>query len=192
MKNNLLKRNKKQNILEIILFLIILIIGFLSFYSTSFAYTLLEPLGKGIETVGTDMGSYLDRMFKLMIGMASALAILMIVIGGIQYISSFVPSAKENAKNRITAALLGLVLALASWLILYTINPDLLNFNLDVEKTTTAEDTNTGGSGGGGTVLTKPITIIKSSFPDKKCPLSYKDKYPFIRETITTCFFERK
>lgn len=79
---------------------------------------------------GTSPGvsSYLSSIYTLGVGLAGVLAVLMIVIGGIQYIGSGMsPSAKEDAKGRITNAILGLLLALASWLILNTINPNLVS-----------------------------------------------------------------
>ena len=56
-----------------------------------------------------------------------ALAILMIVVGGVQYTISWASSsAKGEAKTRIFSAIGGLVLALLSYLILQTINPALV------------------------------------------------------------------
>ena len=52
----------------------------------------------------------------------------MIVIGGVQIIFSGGSSGKiAEGKKRITEAIWGLILALAAYLILYTINPDLIS-----------------------------------------------------------------
>lgn len=75
-----------------------------------------------------DLGSYIQGMFKLLIGVAAALAVIMIVIGGITYMSSDAISGKSDGKDMITQAIYGLLLAMASWLILYTVNPQLLQF----------------------------------------------------------------
>lgn len=65
-------------------------------------------------------------LFFAAMGFAAVLALLMIVVGGVQYIvAAGNTSGQGAAKKRISDALLGLVLALASVLILYTINPDL-------------------------------------------------------------------
>lgn len=77
----------------------------------------------------TTLSGYLSAIFKLGIGIAVTLAIFMIVFGGIKYMISDVPGVKVDAKSDIKNALLGLLLVLSSWLILNTINPDLVKFN---------------------------------------------------------------
>ncbi len=74
--------------------------------------------------------NYLDSMFKLGIALCTGLAVLMIIIGGIQYVSSDAWGRKSEGKERILAALLGLVIALGSYALLKTINPDLLGTKL--------------------------------------------------------------
>ena len=99
----------------------------LSAYS-AFAYTPLESLPNvtGKETV--TLGGYLSNIYALGIGLAGVLAVLMIVIGGIQYVGSGMsPSGKNDARDRITNAILGLLLALHSWIILNTIDPNLVS-----------------------------------------------------------------
>ncbi len=66
-------------------------------------------------------------MFRIFIGICAVLAIAMIVLGGVEYMTSELVSSKESGKHKITGALLGLLLALGSYAILNTINPDLLN-----------------------------------------------------------------
>ena len=88
--------------------------------------TLPNPSGEDVST----MGGYLANIYTIGIGLAGVLAVLMIVIGGIQYIGSGMsPSGKSDAKDRITNAILGLLLALLSWLILNTIDPNLVSLN---------------------------------------------------------------
>lgn len=92
------------------------------------AYVPLESVGGVRAGEPISAGSYLASIYQTGIAIAGVLAVLMIVVGGVQYISSGIsPSAKEDAKSRITSALLGLLLALISWIILNTINPTLLN-----------------------------------------------------------------
>lgn len=85
-------------------------------------------------TTGPDISlvTYLQQMFTFAVGLASVLAVVMIVIGGIQYMTSEVVTDKSDAVKKIQGAVLGLLLAISSVLILKTINPDLLN--LDVIK----------------------------------------------------------
>lgn len=96
---------------------------------------LLQPdiIGGG-QTQEVSLGHYLSLLFKTLIGLAGGIAVLIIVVSGLQYILSEVPGIKSSSKGRITEALIGLILALSAWLILNTINPDLINFKLDLTK----------------------------------------------------------
>lgn len=96
-------------------------------------YELLEQSLPGIPNKTNDIGEYLGGIFSLAIGIASALAVLMIVIGGFKYMTSEAVSYKTAAKTQIIDAVLGLVMVLASWLILNTINEDLVGFNLNID-----------------------------------------------------------
>ena len=107
-------------------------------------YTPLAPLpGTTNEEGTTDIQTYLPGVFNLAIGIAGVLAVLMIIIGGVQYITTDAIQGKSEGKERIRNALWGLVLVLVSWILLYTINPKLTVFNLNIEKSTsvTEEDT---------------------------------------------------
>ena len=95
---------------------------------------LLQPDIVEGQTQESSLGHYLSLLFKTLIGLAGGISVLIIVVSGLQYILSEVPGIKTSAKNRISEALIGLILALAAYLILYTINPDLVNLNLQVES----------------------------------------------------------
>jgi len=66
----------------------------------------------------------LSRLYVYGVGVVAIAAMIMLVIGGVQYM---VAGEKDpsSAKERIRNAIWGLILALTSYLILYTINPDL-------------------------------------------------------------------
>lgn len=112
--------------------------------STDTIYTMLAPL-PGLGSDGTDrtidtaksdtnpcpFGKYLNILIKLFLGIAGVLAVVMIVWGGVQYMTSELISSKEEGKKSITNAIFGLLLALGAYLILNTINPDLLNVCLN-------------------------------------------------------------
>ena len=100
-------------------------------------YVLLEPLPGliNIENTGpSGFADYLNKIFAVVIGVAGLLAVLMLVINGIQYMMTDSVFQKGEAKSGIGNALLGLFLALGAFVILNTINPDLVNLNLRVEK----------------------------------------------------------
>lgn len=89
-------------------------------------YGLLEPL-PGISRIDgeTTIGEYLNTLIRIAIGLLGLFAVIMIVVGGLQYMSTDAISGKSEGRDRITKALLGLLLALGSFTMLNTINPDL-------------------------------------------------------------------
>ena len=73
------------------------------------------------------MGEYLVAIYNFILNIVGIVAMIMIIIGGFRYMTSTGnASAMADAKDMIFNAFLGLGLALLSWLILYTINPDLI------------------------------------------------------------------
>jgi hypothetical protein len=66
-------------------------------------------------------------VYNAAIGIGAILAVIMIIIGGMKYTTSEAINTKTGAKEQIQDALLGLVLLLGSFLILKTINKDLVN-----------------------------------------------------------------
>lgn len=90
-------------------------------------YNLLAPIPGLEEAANTnDIGKYFNTIFLIAIGLCGALAVIMIVIGGIQYMGDESIFGKTEAKSRIKMAILGLIIALAAYALLNTINPDLL------------------------------------------------------------------
>ena len=80
--------------------------------------------------------------FKYSLLMGSLLAVLMMIIGGVMYIISGVnPGGVATAKKMITNPLYGLVILLTSYIILNTINPDLVSLNsVSVQSIAPTED----------------------------------------------------
>lgn len=95
-------------------------------------------------------GNYLNILIKLFIGICAVLAMIKIVLGGMQYMTSELSSGKEDGKNSITSAVFGLILALGAFAILNTINPELLKVCLNnLPKATVVispTDTSTGSN----------------------------------------------
>lgn len=104
-------------------------------------YCLLEPLQIGDKVfkefaATTPISGYVNIMFKIIIGVVGVLAVVMLVLGGVQYMSTDAISGKESGKETIQHALGGLVLALGAFIILNTINPDILSLNIGIEPVT--------------------------------------------------------
>ena len=128
-------------------------------------YCLLAPLTPD-QTKPVDLGTYLATMFRIFIAVAGILATLMIIIAGFQYMMSEAGASKAEAKKKIWNAILGLLLALGSYAILNTINPNLVNvsFTLEpVEIVSTAPTT----PGGGISTSTPPTDDTGVSEQDK-------------------------
>ncbi|MFA6077134.1 MAG: pilin [Candidatus Paceibacterota bacterium] len=101
-------------------------------------YQLLAPLPdpynnnqlkKEINTT-SGFGAYLNLMIKIFIGLAAVLSVVMIVVGGLEVMTSELSHTKTAGKEKIAHAILGLVIALGAYALLYTINPDLLKSDL--------------------------------------------------------------
>lgn len=119
-------------------------------------YTLLAPIGdlKEINTSGgtcpgnpdisNGIGCYLNIIFKIAIGLAGALAVIMIVIGGVQYMGDESVFGKTEAKSKIISAILGLFIALGAFALLNTIDPALTGKNgLTIDQVTAQIDDET-------------------------------------------------
>ncbi|HAS84472.1 MAG TPA: hypothetical protein DCS23_00120 [Candidatus Yonathbacteria bacterium] len=128
---------------------------FFMFASFAFAqsYTPLAPLpgtytgDAGSET--TNLSLYLSGAIKLLIALGAGLSILVAIIGGTQYVAAGIsPDAKSGAKERITNALIGLTLVLVSYLILNSINPNLVSFNFMLPPVGTSPMVPTTSTGG--------------------------------------------
>lgn len=77
---------------------------------------------------GTELPSYIRYLFLFGLGLIAILALAQMIIGGITYILAAGNAAKvEDAKDIIFQALLGFGILLVSYLLLRTINPDLVN-----------------------------------------------------------------
>ncbi len=72
----------------------------------------------------------ISNLFLVTIGFAAVLGVIMITIGGLEYMASDTPMAKGNGKEKIASALQGLFIVLISYLFLYTINPDLVSLDV--------------------------------------------------------------
>ncbi|MDD4995296.1 MAG: pilin [Patescibacteria group bacterium] len=76
------------------------------------------------------LAEYIAAVYRYMVGVATILAITMIMYGGFRWVTAAGDSGKiSEAKKSIIGAAMGLVLALGSYTLLNLINPDLVSFN---------------------------------------------------------------
>lgn len=103
--------------------------------SAQTTYKLLAPLPGGSADVPVETGFsiYAAQLFLFLLSAAVILALVMLIIGGVEYVGSAGnTSLLGDAKGRMLNAILGLLLALSAWLILNLINPDLVDFSLPI------------------------------------------------------------
>ncbi len=92
--------------------------------------TLLEPVGgvANIPVAGNAglgvFGFYFNLLYPWVVGMAAAIAVLMAVVGGIQISMAGSDAGQVSAgRNRLLISLGGLLIILASAIILNSLNP---------------------------------------------------------------------
>lgn len=129
--------------------------------ATETSYVPLAPLpGTTLDVSGTstNMSTYLSGMIKLLIALGAVTSILVAIVGGTQYVASGIaPSAKDDAKGRIQNAFIGLALILASYLILNSISPNLVQFNFNLPKIGVLPGTGTADVSVGGVTAIGPV-----------------------------------
>lgn len=77
---------------------------------------------------------YLPNAFNLAVGIAVAMAFVMITFGGVTYATSDALSGKQQGREYIENAIYGLLLVIGSYIILYTINPQIVRFDLLIPR----------------------------------------------------------
>jgi len=98
----------------------------------------------------TDLPQIIKYIYLFSLGIVGVVALLSMIIGAAQYVMSAGNASKaSDAKDRIFSAILGIIILVASVLILRTINPDLVNIGFVLPTITPPHDT--GGDGDGGT-----------------------------------------
>ena len=164
--------------------------------ASNYNYTLLEKI-PGVDSTNLNFASYLSAIYKLAIWIVGLCALFMFLVGAFMYMLSAANTSKVgSAKSIMQDALIGLVLALASYLILYVINPDLVNLRLPTVSmsgtpgssapvATSGAPASGSGSGCGGLSVSG---ISNSQCNDASQPLSdllacIHEKYPSARIT---------
>ena len=89
-----------------------------------------EPLVRlpGLPAEGPlSLSQYIVGLYNFLLSIVGIVAVMMLIIGGMKYIAAAGnASVIADAKDTISNAIFGLLLALLSWVIVSTINPDVL------------------------------------------------------------------
>ncbi|MDP3957821.1 MAG: hypothetical protein Q8Q10_04985 [bacterium] len=125
----------KNKIFLIVFFLLIFSASAFLFVSGAEAqlkYTLLEKIPGFASTDGSNLPAYIQAIYKTALIVIVLSALFMLSVGGFMYLTSAGnTSAMSTAKGVIFDSIIGLVIALTAWLLLNTINPDLVNVTLN-------------------------------------------------------------
>ena len=73
----------------------------------------------------TDLSSFVSGLFAAALSIGAILAVLRLGYAGYQYMTTEAFGQKTHAKEIIGDTVLGLLLLISVWLILYQINPDI-------------------------------------------------------------------
>lgn len=84
------------------------------------------------------LAEYINAIYKYMIGIGITIAIVMIMIGGLQYVLGAGSGNVDKGKERIKNGIVGLILLWSVFLILHTVNPQLVSLKM-VELQTVKE-----------------------------------------------------
>ena len=132
----------KKNIkVFVLVFLIcvsnIILIQFVFAADSTTGYKLLETM-PGVGKAGEapkKFSEYIKLVYNFFVAFVVISALLMITIGGFSYILSAGNQAQAGtAKTIITDALIGLIVVFVSWIILNTINPDLIGSGINLNN----------------------------------------------------------
>ena len=121
-------------------FYVLILFSTIGFFNNVLAANIIDykPLVT-IPTVTTagepiDFDTYITKAYTFSIALSFAIAVVMLVIAGFQYFGSESFTKKEDGKNRIWAVIQGLLLIITAYIILNTINPDLVNSKLSLQN----------------------------------------------------------
>ena len=93
------------------------------------------PLSPTLPVIGDLSGEIslpdlINALFTIAIVLSAILAVIMVAIGGFQYMTTDSVFSMGNAKERISDALIGLLIVLTAILLLQTINPELVKLKI--------------------------------------------------------------
>ena len=130
--------------------LVAFIVSFPVFVFAKTEYTALQPImmPNNKPLVNSDILTYLSNIYTFAIAIAGGLAVIRIVYSGIKYMLTDIVTSKGEARKEIEATIYGLLMILGSYVFLYTLNPNLVKFNLNIKQTNEITGSGAGLIGG--------------------------------------------
>lgn len=88
--------------------------------------------------VCVDVTNSVDDMvaygFQVFLGIVILFSVVQVSVAGIQWMTKDTSASASNAKEKLTNSIIGLVLAVSSWLIINTVNSRILTLRFDIVK----------------------------------------------------------
>ncbi len=132
----------------------------------------INPNLPGVAS-STSFPGLVSGFYSFALLMAGILAFGAIVYGGIKYaVSRGNPSAESEGKSWITNALIGLLLLAGAYVVLYTVNPQIVSLQIPGLPGLSAVSSTGGGIGGGGGGGGGGGTCSTISDPSNSCSIS--------------------
>lgn len=158
------------------------------------AFCALAPI-PGLTEVSSDvvnstsLANFLNNLYIYLVGAAAILAIIEIMWGGLEIMTKDSVSKQRDGRERITNAILGLILVLSPVLVFSIINPAILNLSvnlpaLDTKSTLSIprsipQDQNPNSLNNAPSVTPGSVTEIKKDGSDyKQCLAAARAKPP--------------
>ncbi|OGM01383.1 hypothetical protein A2480_02345 [Candidatus Uhrbacteria bacterium RIFOXYC2_FULL_47_19] len=99
-----------------------------------FCYSRPRPVPLAVRigslTLVNDLAQYIDNIYRVAIGFAAILSAAMIMVGGLQWLTSGGSGQVDKARTRIMNSVIGLLLTIFAYIILNTINPALVHMQM--------------------------------------------------------------
>lgn len=132
--------NKTVKFLSLSIFLFIIFLFFINFALAADPITTevaIPTAGGEGKTSFTDFGEYMRTIYSFVIGAIGILAVVVVMWSGFLWMTARGNAEQVGrAKGYMSGAILGLVLALGSYSILYIINPKLVNMQFPSSQLT--------------------------------------------------------
>lgn len=187
-----------KRISKIAMLSVFMMVMFFSVWTTIYAveeYTVLAPLPGTTDVKDckvnckTTLGTYLPGLFNFSIGVAAVMAFAVITYGGIMYMTSDAITGKSQGREYIENALWGLLLIIGAWIILYTINPKILDFTFTIDKPNVGTYSSTvtpGGVASGSSVGCNDPATCRYSYVNNGVTILFKDCLNCVYATAAT------
>lgn len=92
----------------------------------------IPGLTEGGAADSDDLADFFNNLYKYLIGLAAAFAVIEIIWGGLEISTKDSVSKQSDGRNRITQAIFGLILVLSPVLVFSIINPSILNLSINI------------------------------------------------------------